>query len=240
MKRLMFMCCLAAFGFATPVSLFAQHAGDLEFRYAGGKISLEADSGEPGFLDGHRLFGADMNVGGLFDRNTDEPGFISEIDIGLGIGANDVIDYNVLESRFGYYLNYWNVATGMVENTSTTLRIDDNPTGFLVVSSMFGGTGTGAIGQADGLGDFHSHIDFTLSEGADLGIYAMLMEMTTDAAGVANSDPFWVVFNYGMSETDHENAMAFFGGSAIPEPSSAMLLGILGLGLTTVRSRRRD
>lgn len=229
--------CLLAMGWGVANPAVAQHAGDAEFKYDGGSIVFEADSGTPGFADGHILFGADMGVGGLFDGFTDEPGFISETDIGLGIGPNDIIDYNVLQSRFGYYLNYWHPTTGVVENTLTTLDISDNPAGGLTVSALNGGTGTGVVGQADALGDFHSHVGFQLAPGSDFGVYGLLMELDSSNAGINNSQPFWIVFNYGVDEATHEAGVAYFAG--VPEPGSLSILGLISLVGLTYRARRR-
>ncbi len=90
-------------------SVHAQHAGDLEFKYDGGQIFIA--NGEEGFEDGKKIFEAEMGFGGLFDGFTDEPGFISEVDVGLGIGPNDIISYNILQSRFGYISQYWYTTT---------------------------------------------------------------------------------------------------------------------------------
>ncbi len=208
----------------------AQHAGDLQFKYDGGQIFIA--NGEAGFEDGTKMFEAEMGFGGLFDGFTDEPGFISEVDVGLGIGPQDIISYNILQSRFGYFLNYWNPTTGLVESTVSTLDIDGLAS--LTISSLSGGGGI--LGQADALGDFHAHLDFQLTPGSAAGAYALLVDLQTDAGGIAGSDPFYIVFGYGIDEVQHGQAVAKFAG--VPEPGS---IGLLACGAIAglVRFRRK-
>jgi hypothetical protein len=212
-------------------SLQAQHAGDLEFEYDGGRISIV--NGEDGYEDGTKIFEAELGVGGLFDGFTDEPGFISELP-DHGIQPEDIISYSILQSRFGYFLNYWNPTTGLVETTTSTLEIDGLAT--QTISSLVGGGGV--IGQADALGDFHSHLDFQLSTGSSFGAYALLVEMSSNRATIGNSDPFYIVFGYGIDETQHGEAVAKFAG--VPEPGA---IGLLTSGaiaaLTGFRRRTR-
>lgn len=207
-----------------------QHAGDLEFKYDGGQIFIA--NGEEGFEDGKKMFEAEMGFGGLFDGFTDEPGFISENDVGLGIGPNDIISYNILQSRFGFYLNYWNPTTGLVESTASTLEIDGLAN--LTIGSLAGGGGI--LGQADALGDFHGHLDFQLSSGSEVGAYALLVDLQTNSVGIAGSDPFYIVFGYGIDEVQHGQAVAKFAG--VPEPGS---IGLLACGAIAglVRFRRK-
>ena len=51
------------------------------------------------------------------------------------------------------------------------------------------------------------------------------MELTTDEAGIANSDPFYIVFNFGLDEEIFEGAVEAFAGT-VPEPTAAMLLAV--------------
>ncbi|MFN5706461.1 MAG: PEP-CTERM sorting domain-containing protein [Planctomycetota bacterium] len=211
-------------------SVQAQHAGDLEFKYDGGQIVIV--NGEEGFADGKKIFEAEMGYGGLFDGYTEEPGFISEVDVGLGIGANDIISYSILQSRFGYFLNYWNPTTGLVENTSSSLEIDGLAS--MTISSLLGGGGV--LGQADNAGDFHSHFDFQLSPGSNVGAYAILVNMQTNASGIGNSDPFYIVFGYGIDEAQHGAAVEHFAG--VPEPGSIGLLACAAVaGLARFRRK---
>lgn len=65
------------------------------------------------------------------------------------------------------------------------------------------------------------------------GIYAFSIELTlTEGANTYVSDPVWLVFNNGLTEQQHVQAMA-----AVPEPASLGLLAIGGLALLQRRRR---
>lgn len=224
---------------ALPTVAPAQHDGDIEFEYAAGQIGFV--NGDPGYADGLTVFGAEMtfNPGGFGHGSTIFPGFEHE-DGGLTPG--DLIDYTVLQSRFGNYLNYWNPLTGLVENTPDLFRIDNfdiGSGGNHLVGQLTGGGGPPAghfIGMVDGSGDFHHHVRFNLvnPNSAAVGAYAILFDLRSSNPLIADSDPFWIVWNFGMSETDHAAAMSFF---AAPEPGSLPLLLIAGLGALCRRRR---
>ncbi|MFO0262560.1 MAG: PEP-CTERM sorting domain-containing protein [Planctomycetota bacterium] len=214
-------------------SVHAQHAGDLQFKYDGGQISIL--NGEEGFEDGKKVFEAEMGgPGDLNDGYTDEPGFMSEVDVGLGIGANDSISLNVLQSRFGYFLNYWNPNTGMVESSIANLDLDGFGSSFLSISELVGGSVV--IGPADSAGDFHKHIDFFLTPNSAVGAYAILVNLQTNAINIDNSDPFYIVFGYGIDEAQHGAAVEHFAG--VPEPGSIGLLACAAVaGLARFRRK---
>jgi len=207
----------------------AQHS-DIDFKYDGGKIEVE-------FGPEGRVFESEFPTSGSFEQFTDDPGFGTD----APIGAGDTIDYNILGP-----LEYHDGNGFAVVPTGAQIKIDDNPTGDLTVTGSTVGpvSGSGVIGQADGTGDLHSHIDFTLepaSPDPPFGAYAILMELTTDATGIANSDSFYIVFNYGLDEPTFEGAVEDFA-QAVPEPSTVILalLGCLGLGaVARWRTRRR-
>lgn len=66
------------------------------------------------------------------------------------------------------------------------------------------------------------------------GIYAFQVELTLTPTGGATltSDPVWIVFNNGLTEEQHEQAMH----SLVPEPT---MLSLLGLPALLMRRRRR-
>lgn len=218
----------------------AQHS-DIEFGYDAGMIEIEP--GHEGLV-----FEGDFPTSGLFERFTTSPGFGSEIVEGLGIGAGDIISYNILDNLY-----FWSLATEDFDTPGSASIDIDNAVGpnTLVTATSGAIIPGGAIGQADGVGEFHSHVGFTISAGAPLGAYGLLMELVTDASGIAESNPFFIVFNYGLDEDgsnpsvpDFEDAVLAFSNEleAVPEPSSIALATIgcafLGCGLFRRRSRR--
>ncbi len=238
MKRILFLvCCMVATSMA-PVA-HAQHS-DVEFGYDGGMIDIE-------FGAEGRIFEGDFVVGGLFDRTTDDPGWASELSEGLGIGAGDLVGYNVLENLF-----YWDGTAEAATTASITFdhfpAIADNvvsQSGSTSANVSFTGTLTNVIDQADGAGEFHQHIDWSLSAGSPTGAYGVLLDLETDAAGIANSESFGVIWNFGLNDTQFEAGVDHFvttrnlSISAVPEPGSAMLLLAGGASAMLLRRRRR-
>ena len=155
----------------------------------------------------------------------------------LGMLAGGVAhDLNNILGPLEYHdgMNFAPVPSG------ANIVIGDNPTGTLVVDASTVGpvSGPGAIAQADSEGDVHTHIDFTLEPlGIDAGAYGLLMELTTDAAGIANSKSYYIVFNFGLEEDAFEGAVEAFAAK-IPEPTSLTVLG-MGVVLFNFTSRRR-
>lgn len=96
--------------------------------------------------------------------------------------------------------------------------------------------------NADG-GISDVHLDATLQNdgGTDpaLGIYLVEMRITTSASGVADSDPFWLVYNTGLDEEAHEEAIDWVTTNLVPEPGMGVLCSVGGLVALSVRRKRQ-
>lgn len=203
----------------------AQHA-DIEFEYDNDKIVVE-------FGSEGRIYEADFATSGSFEQETDDPGIASEVVEGLGVNADDTIDYQILGP-----LEYHNGTEFDAVPAGASIIIGDNPSGGLTVDASTSGpvSGSGIIAVADSLGDVHTHVEFTLDplslDSAEYGAYALLMQLTTDEPGVAPSDSFYIVFNFGLEEAVFEGAAEAFAAK-VPEPTSVVLIAtiVLGLGL---------
>lgn len=157
-----------------------------------------------------RIFAAEFGVDPSFPFSTDEPGFTSDL---LGT----TLTVNLLQG-----LGRWNGA-GFDAATSSLF-------------ASYGGqdassTGGGSFGFLVTAG-LDLHPEFTLVDPLD-GIY--LASFTASSAGYATSDTFFVVFNLGESELDHDEAIEWVEANIIPAPGALALLVLGGLR----RSRRR-
>ncbi|REJ87343.1 MAG: PEP-CTERM sorting domain-containing protein [Planctomycetota bacterium] len=211
----------------------AQHS-DIEFEYSGSKIVFE--NGE----FGGTIFESEFPTTGADQQFTDDPGIASELAEGLGINPGDEIYYNILGP-----LEFWDpIAEGFgslpagvqirIENTPPTVpdTIVDASTVSIPANLT---TGQNRIGEAEPDGDFHGHVDFflePLGPTPPVGAYAISMSLLTDAIGIDDSDPFRIVFNYGLEEEVFEEAVAAF---AAPEPSTWAMAALALVGLLTRR-----
>ncbi len=171
----------------------------------------------------NNVAGSVFPVGGFFNRFASSPGYVSEDIVGLNINPGDIIYYNIHSD-----LLYWDGSAFTAPVSGTQITIDNNgisPNTVITTSSgeQLGdaGTVTNFIGTADGAGNFHVHVrSYFLDDGSggdpDFGIYGYLMSLGTDEAGVADSDPYYLVFNYGMLETEYENALIEFENLLTP------------------------
>jgi len=211
-------------GLAAPAA--AQHGhSDIEFGYSGGQIDVE-------FGDEGRVFEGEFPTSGLFERFTDDPGFGSEPAEGLGVNPGDIIGFDVLGGLV------YHDGTGFAPATATLSLIDALDAVLPLTASSPGGAGVvGQAGSGDGSpgsAEIHEHIDFELSEGASQGAYGFLMSLNTDAQGIADSESFFLVFNFGLEEEVFEGAVGDFA-AIVPEPASLALVGLGGLALAARR-----
>lgn len=202
----------------------AQHF-DIDFEYESGGIEIE-------WGDTFRVFEGDFGDfgGGLY--STDDPGFATHNPITPG----HVIGYNVLGP-----LRYHN-GTNFAPTTESVTLGDVLSAGVVVNSST--NSGLGYVGQADGGGGFHEHIDFDITTTAPVGAYGVLLSLSSydgslNPTGIVDSESFYVVFNRGLGAPAFEAAVSDFA-QVVPEPGSLGILavGMLGCGAFYWRKRR--
>ena len=200
------------------IPVVAQHA-DIQFSYENDVLVIR--DGIEGFTDGFQIFEGTFPTFGFSERFTENPGFLSEMVNGDMVVAGDAIEMEILHSNtFGSYLTYYDELAGTMMPTDVTLTIEDNM-GTNTSDSVIGnlellGDNPQFIQTADGIGEVHAHIDFTLSveaESQNFGAYGILFRLVTDNADYADSQPVWLVFNYGMAPSDFDNLAipAFMG-----------------------------
>ncbi len=161
------------------------------------------------------------------DFSADQPGFATNSAEGLLVNSNDEIWISALDasvdSAFGVgYVNFYNPVTDALE-ASGRIVFEDNTfsTADLVLNgdSIESGVNLQFIDRANGGGNIHDHIVFDLLDDATapIGAYGLLVQLHSDFAPIdgnmeLSSEPFWIVFNNGMSQADFERfALPKFG-----------------------------
>ena len=196
---------------------------DVDFRYHDGKIEIQPQA--TGLVI-PQVF-PDM---GFFRQANSNPGFFSERDVGGGVGSEDIIIYNVLDDLF-----FWSEGEFAELQADTQIRIQNNPS-FTPETVIGVGTGVqrgatsplvNSIGQASADGDFHSHVDFQLEpissnprEAPPFGAYGLKLSLSTDNPDVEESDPFFLVYRFGIDEEMFRRALDDFD-TLLLEPSLA-------------------
>lgn len=178
---------------------------------------------------------------GFFAQANVNPGFFNERDNGGGTGPSDIVGYNVLDD-----LLFWTDGEFATPRDNTEIRIINNPR---TVDDTFIGTGTGeqratfddlsnTIGQSSSAGDFHSHVDFRLNprssdpEEAPLpGAYGLKLSLSSDNPDIQESDPFFIVYAFGMEQAQFASALGDF--EALLNPATAILGDFNSDGLLT-------
>ena len=189
---------LLGFGVGVVVCscVYGQHGGDvvLDLDKAGAIRTnrVGADGGPP---EPARVFASEF--GEVFKNFADEPGFDSAPGTFPVPSANGFILRRALRAWDGTAFSTIpaervEVGFGPLDEVSTP--IDDVPvTGFTL--------GVGSNGQ------WHRHLEFTLTAPASPGVYLLEMSLFSTDPAVAESAPFWVVFNQGQPEDVHDAAV---------------------------------
>ena len=157
-----------------------------------------------------RVFAAEFGIDPAFPFSTDEPGFTSDL---LG----NTMTVNLLQG-----LGRWNGA-GFDAATSSLFA----SYGGQDASSTSGGSFSFLVTAGLDL-----HPEFTLVDPLG-GVY--LASFTASTAGFATSETFYVLFNLGESEIDHDEAIEWVEANIVPAPGA---LALLGAGLLVLRRRR--
>jgi hypothetical protein len=163
-----------------------------------------------------RVFEGELGLDPIFPFSGDEPGIGSDL-----------------------------VGTTLTVSLSPTLGAWDG-SGFAFSTSMLTASYGGQVATTGSGGSF----SFLVSAGLDLhpeftmtdpgtsdpsnGIY--LASFRVGSAGYAQSDAFWIVFNLGMPEADHEAAVEWVEANLVPAPGA---LAALAVAAVTARSRTR-
>ena len=199
-----------------PSEVAAQTAhSDIVFSYSAGHVVIDPGA-TPGVATG------EFPVDGFFSQFESNPGFASENDVGFVINPGDIIAYSVLDD-----LHFWNGSNFASPTANTQIRIENNGSADTIVHGASGTLQGGfapldnGIGQADGIGDFHSHVDFFLepNDGSPppaFGVYGLKLSLSTSFIDVADSEPFFIAFNFGLDSQGFTDAVQQYASLLAP------------------------
>ncbi len=207
------------------------HEGDvLPLLVAGQLVLDDLDDKEFDFATGYPIFEGDFGDLAGGPHATDDPGYDHE--------SGQFTTGTLLAFKILGPLEFWNGSVWSNVTPATVTFVDALGTEVDITSSSSAGA-TGLIGQVDGDGNVHDHIDYKIDAGAASGAYAvtlslfgLLADQTTPVYG--ESDPFLFVFNRGLAFEDFESAV---GARVVPVPAAVWMFGSALAGLGFVRRR---
>ena len=243
---------------AAPVAL-AQHS-DIEFGYDNGANPTFIDVEQPntnlnGFMFFESEFEEEDPMGDPGNFTSDEPGFETSQDEMLTVNPNDLVwlqflDASTIDVGVGAgFVNYYAPGASALQDFGR-IAVEDNTnaTADLILNgnAIESGLGRQFLGMGDDdtsdPGGIHDHVEFDLLDDGTtpIGAYGLLFQIESDLAdgsGTVTSDPFWVIWNHGLSEDEFENgALRAFG--VVPEPTSALFISATVVGILSRRRRQ--
>lgn len=234
--------------------ILAQDHSDIRPRVGGGKILTD------GFEDGPQATTPNIRVFGYdFGENVDDPFLVADPGInaavGSGLSEGAAFQFNLLSN-----LRFWDGTGGVAFSAVTTGETLD--VNFGAQTRTLAGSSVPQAGftiQAVGAGGtLHRHLNAflngpdgnTLPAGAGSwgpgdgvqaadGVYLFSMQLLqSPAGGIAASDPIYILYNNGLDEELHDEAMNWVTANLVPEPGSVCLVGI-GMGVLALKRCRR-
>ena len=195
-------------GLASTPMAFAQFGhSDIDFALEGNKLITDK-----------RVYDSYFPMFGISRHFNSNPGFAAELD-GLGtVGPGREVVYDVLDALY-----FWDGAQFVSPDDEVRIRVDNNPRGshstFVgsVSSEQPGSSDPPAnrIGASSDIGEVHSHVNFFLESGDEdppVGAYGLKIAISTDSEQIIDSDPVFVVFNYGLEELQFDESLVLYEG----------------------------
>lgn len=198
------------------------HAGDITLTISGGKMFTAIVPEGGGTAEAQRVFASEFfDVAGFVF--SDEPGY--EIDDGTLTPGSGLF----LTMRKA--VRSWN---GSDFSTMATQTITASFGPNSITSNLTDAATGGLLMPVEAGGGLHDHPEVYLNN-AFTGIYLLELELSSDVA-LETTDPFWIVYNYGAAETEHDAAIEWVNSTLVPAPGS---LGLIGSGFLAIGRRRR-
>jgi len=185
-----------------------QHAGDITLTVESARIVTNEQT-SPGVASPSRVFVSEFGL--LADHFTQDPGF----DCAPGTFPTP----GAVGFRIRGPVLRWNGAG--VEGTDpavmsvafASLGPTFSPLCNIVVQGFSINIGSN--------GQWHRHLEFTHEPPSAQGVYVLELELFTTAAQIEDSRPFWIVFNDGASEIEHNEAAEWVSEHFAPQLCSA-------------------
>lgn len=180
------------------VGALAQHSGDILLSVENGTIrtGLISDDGMVVTPD-VRVF--ETSFGEIAPGFTDEPGFDNQpgtFPVPSGIG------FRILRSLRVWSMNHFNTPAP----PQVTIGISFGPLG-PVVTPASDETTTGFVLAVGSNGEWHRHLEYTLSDPQATGIYLLELTLFSTSPEISESRPFWLVFGNEAPEPEVEAAV---------------------------------
>jgi PEP-CTERM motif len=210
------------------------HAGDIAVSAVGGKLTTGGDHFEIHGATGFKIYEADFGDFANGAWVTKNPGFQTQG--GATLQPLSLLSFEGLGSLSFWNGSAWGTAPGGVAvSIEDALQDGDNSLTKWTASGVTPGV-TSYVDQIATNGTLHSHLALSVTPGAAAGAYAIQLRLTSDA--YTSSDPFYLVFNRGLSGEAFESSVESFA-APVPEPSTYALL-IAGLFGVAAAARRRQ
>lgn len=231
MKKLIAQGLLAAAAL-WPLASTAQHihAGDVQPDIVAGQIVLP--SSQTHGATGGALFEGDFGDLVKGPYKTSSPGFNT-----FAFTAGTIVNYTALGGLS--YFDGLNWSSHVPTQEYVRLEGNGGEDTRWTVSGPSGDL-SGLLGQVSSNGELHEHLDFSVARigGGTPAVGAYLIQLQLTADGYGSSDPFYLVFNRGLSVTAFESGVEALT-APVPEPGTWALM-LAGLGLVGVALRRRQ
>lgn len=194
---------------------------DIHFGVIAGKLRVEEETRAG-------VFASSFATTGIFQQFSSNPGFVSEDQGAEGLEPGEVVIYDVLEG-----LRFWSEGAFADAAPEMSLRIENNhpevpDTIVTATSGLQPGSGAAPLrnilGVTNHAGELHAHLDYFLEPNphpeplpaATHGAYGVKLRLASDRPGVAPSDPFWIMFNFGLDEQSVAQALDAYAELLVP------------------------
>lgn len=195
---------------ALSVPSSAQHIGDITLQPLGGRINtgaiLDSPNG-PILKPGVRVFASEF--GEVLPNTTDEPGFESAGPPAAAFPEGTLLSFDILDALHKWDGNTFDAVPAETLRVAKGATSVETPPGLNQVRAGF------AFAQVSG-GLVHDHLRFTLLSPQSTGVYVLQLRLRTSAVGIADSLPFWIVFNQNAPESEHDAAIAYMNSLVTP------------------------